>query len=124
MYHVLPGAKEYNEDGSRHKQLDILVRGGSLPAYGYGLLVKANKDVFNKHCERAYNYGRVHKCSMMMVHFSGSGKFAMYFGPSYENVTVMHVVYDVMQGNARLIYQDGEELVCIKGIDWKVMFTS
>ena len=60
---------------------------------------------------------------MMMVYFSGSGKLVMYFGPGYENLTVI-VVYDVMQRNARLIYQDGEELVRIKGVDWKVMFTS
>ncbi|CAG8653408.1 6024_t:CDS:2, partial [Paraglomus occultum] len=124
MYHVLPEAKEYDEDSTRCKQLDILVHNinSGFPAYGYELLVNANKDIFNKHCEQAYNYGRIHQCSMMVVHFSESGKLAMYFGPNYENVTVMHVVYDAMQNNARLIYQDGEELVHIKGIDWKVMF--
>ena len=46
MYHVLPEAKEYDEDGFRRKRLDVLVRDSGLSAYGYELLVEGEQRCF------------------------------------------------------------------------------
>jgi len=121
-YHVLPEAKECDENGRRRQRLDILVRDGKEPAYGFELLVEANKSVFNDHYQRSAHYGQIHGCSMIMMHFT-SGKLCSYFGPGGKSVTVMHVIYGSSdKREAKLVYENGEETVDIKGADWQVMF--
>ena len=116
-YHVFPEAKE---NGQQRKRLDILVRDGSHPAYGFELLFEANKPVFNDHSQKSAYYGEPYHCSM---HFTSSGKPRDYFGPGDKDVMViLYIVYK--KAKAELVYIDGVKTVDIKGAGWQVMFDS
>ena len=119
-YHVLSETKEYDDTGQRRRRLDILVRGGNQPAYGFELVVEASKTIFDEHYQKPSYYGKVHSCSMVMVHFTCSGKLCNYFGPDNEDVTVIHVIYNKKE--AKLVEKDWEETVYIQGADWQVLF--
>ncbi|CAG8635326.1 8917_t:CDS:2, partial [Paraglomus occultum] len=122
LYRVLPEAKEFDEDGRWHQRLDILLRNGNQPAYGFELVVAASRTEFDKHCVRANEYGRNHSCSMYMVNLCANEKLAGYFGPRNVAITPVHVILDVKRGVAHLVFENEKKSVSIKGGAWQVVF--
>jgi len=102
------------------RYIDILVRDSNQQTYGFELLVEEKKTIFDEHYERASYYGKLHSCSIMMVHFTSSGNLCNYFGPDNQDVTVMPVLYN--KKKAKLVCKEWEETVDIQGADWQVLF--
>ncbi|CAG8469938.1 1578_t:CDS:2 [Ambispora gerdemannii] len=73
-----------------------------LEANGFELVFEASRKTFNDHCTRAKKYADLHNCSMLMVNLCTNKTLINYFGPDYENVTAVHVVYGESKGCAEL----------------------
>ena len=57
-YRVLPEVRELDDDDDDRLRLDILVIDGfNVQAFGFELVVEANKNEFYKHCKRSKGYG-------------------------------------------------------------------
>src|SRR6185312_581127 len=49
LYRVLAEAKEHDEDGQRHRRLNILLHDHNLPPFGFELVISATQDKFDEH---------------------------------------------------------------------------
>ncbi|EXX63978.1 hypothetical protein RirG_147140 [Rhizophagus irregularis DAOM 197198w] len=126
-YCVLPEVKERDEGGRRCQRLDILIRNKTLPVYGFELSVAASETVFDNHLECSEYYSSIHNCDKMYaIDISPSEKHANYFGKqNYEKVIPVHVIYNLRDGKAKLVYGSGnKEEVSITGIKWQVMWAN
>ncbi|CAG8596532.1 6452_t:CDS:2 [Paraglomus brasilianum] len=122
LYRVLAEAKEHDEDGQRHRRLNILLHDHNLPPFGFELVISATQDKFDKHLGHAAYYSQLHKCSMYMVNFCNDKKLITYFGAPFDGITSVHVIYSEMGEYATIVYQDQQETVTIKGWKWSMLF--
>jgi hypothetical protein len=94
--------------------LDILLSGGKFgKSYGYELVIEANKTEFDDHCKRSKQYAELHGCYMYIVNLCTDRKLIDYFGAGYENVAIVHVVFNLKERYAALIYENSSVRVPI-----------
>ncbi|RUS15640.1 hypothetical protein BC937DRAFT_92194, partial [Endogone sp. FLAS-F59071] len=104
-------------------EVDILIRGTSLPSYGFELVVSANEKIFDEHCKRAEKYGKLHNCQMLMVNLCPKVGLHGYFGGCPYALTLVNVVIDSKEKQGIIKYADRNEPVLITGSDWDMLFT-
>ena len=122
-YRVLPEAKRTNENGRDRQRLDILLRDGGQPAYGFELLVATSVRDFDNHLSRSRKYSVLHNCAIcFMVNLCTDEKLVGYFGESISGVIPVHVVYNINNGSAILYFRDTQKDVLMKGCEWRMSF--
>ncbi|KAF8980726.1 hypothetical protein BGZ46_003763 [Entomortierella lignicola] len=123
-YKILVESKERGGLSDGRQRLDFLVcNGGTIPAYGFELVVATSKAEYDEHCERAKQYGLVHGCDMFMVNLCPKKTLTKYFGGKQEDITPVNVVIDRNSGCGVIKYDGGvEKRVTIFGSQWKMMF--
>ncbi len=92
-----------------------------MEAFGFELVVGASLKVFNEYCECFKKYAQLHQCSMLMVNICTDKKLINYFGPDYDDITTVHVVYDEREGRAELVYKDRKVNLSILNASWQDM---
>jgi hypothetical protein len=93
--------------------LDILLKDGDFKSFGYELVIEANKSEFDDHCKHSKQYAELHGCYMYMVNLCTSEKLINYFETGYKNVAIVHVVYNLKEKRAALIYENSSVKVPI-----------
>ncbi|KAF8961900.1 hypothetical protein BGZ46_001279, partial [Entomortierella lignicola] len=123
-YKILVESKERSGLSDSRQRLDILVcNGGTIPAYGFELVVAASRAEYDEHCERAKQYGLINGCDMFMVNLCPQNALMNYFGGKQEDITPVNVVIDRDIDCGVIKYDGGvEEKVTIFGSQWEMMF--
>ncbi|CAG8528288.1 3952_t:CDS:2, partial [Paraglomus brasilianum] len=131
QYKTLVEVKERDKEECSKKdckqQLDLLIRNGSiLTSYGFELVIAAStsEKEFDKHCEHAEEFRRLHDCQMFMVNLCPKVTLREYFGNRSYNLTLVNVVIDPDEWKGTIKYAKKDEPVSINGSTWKVLFNS
>ncbi|KAJ1560661.1 ATP-dependent RNA helicase, partial [Nowakowskiella sp. JEL0078] len=95
-YKVLFEVKERDENGSRTKRLDILIRDGNSPKFAIELLVSNTEGELIDHVRRATEYKNLHTCQEAVVvrFWNKTSDLSKFFETGDVAVSIFHVIFN------------------------------